>query len=106
MGSPTGKADPPPLAVPVGLPPPVSARRERAAGTYFRAVRHRAALELARRKKALEEHAQPLADLGKRVAVLAAPCVPRDERDLGRRVAEAQGVVNVEVLQRVRTDDA
>src|SRR5512135_2728703 len=96
----------PGLGVAVGGRAPVAARRERAAGADLGAVGQRAALELAALEETLQEHAEPLADLGKAVAALAAPRVPGEERDLRGCVPEAQRVVQMEVLQRIRTDDA
>src|SRR3954469_9483850 len=46
---------------------PVAARRQRAAGHHLWPVRHRRALELAKGKEALQEHLQPLPDLGERI---------------------------------------
>src|SRR5438874_12151008 len=83
---------------------PVAAGRERAAGADLRRVGDGAALVLARLEEAPQEDAEPLADLAE--AVLVAPRVPRKVRDLGRGIAEAQRVVQVEVLQLVGYDRA
>src|SRR5438067_10181187 len=76
---------------------PVAAGRERAAGADLRRVGDGATLVLARLEEAPQEDAEPLADFTE--LVLVAPGAPREKGDLGRRVAEAQGVVEIEGLQ-------
>src|SRR5258708_36663111 len=85
----------------VGGRAPVAARRERAARADFRRVGRDAALELVA-EEAAEEHAEPFPD--RREPVFALPRVHRKESDLCWRVAEAQDVVEVEILQLVGAD--
>ena len=56
------------------------------------------------RKKRSRNTPEPVLDLRERV--LLAPRVLREERDLARQIAEAEHVVQEEVLELVRTDDA
>src|SRR5207302_3389671 len=96
----------------------IAARRQRPTRADFGRVGQRAALELAELEKPEQEGAQmpfELAD-GVLVAVLGwhvrpgaflarMPRAVAQESDARRRVAKAQRVVQVEVLQLVRTDD-
>src|SRR5919202_1625540 len=96
----------------------VAARRQRATRADLRRIRDRAALELAELEEAIQEGTQMALDLGDGVlaavpgrhgrpdALLAS--VPRavlEKRDPRGRVAEAQRVVQVEVLQLIRADN-
>src|SRR5256885_4808341 len=89
----------PSIGIAVRWRAPVAARRERAARADLGRVRHGAPLVLAHLEEAPQEDREPFADLHQRV--LIAPGVPREVGDFGRRIAEAQRVVQVEVLQLV-----
>src|SRR5580658_479027 len=98
--------------VAVGRRAPVSARRQRSTRRYLRAIRHRAALELAEREEPAQEHFHPVADRRKVVSVallrpemrrpVAArrvlPGVQRHEGDLRRKEPVTQDIKQGEIL--------
>src|SRR5215469_6375675 len=82
--------------------PPIAPRRQRSARTDLGCVRDRAALELAQLKEPMQEDSQVRLDrtdpvlvterggnVGPCPATLVVPCTVGEERDFGRRVAEA-----------------
>src|SRR5207244_11202360 len=86
----------------VGRHPPVAARREGAARADLRGVGQAVPLELVR-EEALEEDGEPAPDRGERVPALER--MERHARDAARPEAEAQEVVEEEVVQLVGADD-
>src|SRR5579885_277758 len=81
---------------------PVAARRERPAGADLRGVGHAVALELAREEPA-EEDVEPAANRGEIIAPLEGR--ERHAGEAPRTEAEAQEVVEEEVVQLVGTDE-
>src|SRR6202011_5514024 len=98
-----------------GVPP----CRERAARMDLWAVWHSRALELARLEETSEEHFEPALDLGQSIGFALghgdvwwpgalpriAPRVPGEKGDLARAHTVAGDVKQVEVLQRIGSDE-
>src|SRR5208282_5723748 len=98
--------------------PPISARRERAAGADFWPVREGRALELAELEEAIEEHVEPLLDGAQVIlialcsrqqvrpgaAVLIGPGMPGQESDFAGPEAMPGDEVEIEILQLIRAN--
>src|SRR6266516_4009754 len=86
----------------VGRRTPIAARRKGASGSHLRTVRQTRALELTQLEEPAEEYPEPVLDDQK--GVLAAPGVAREKRDLAGTEAVSTDVVQIEILQRERSD--